>query len=339
MRRSLVPLLALLLIACAPAATGKTTVRVGYFPNITHSQALIGMSASNGAFQKALGENVQIDAKVFNAGPSAIEALFAGEIDLTYIGPNPAINGYARSKGDALRIIAGATSGGAVLVVRADAGINRPADLAGKRIATPELGNTQDVAARYYLLSNNLQLQEKGGNVSILPTSNPDILTLFLKKEIDAAWVPEPWGARLVHDGGGKIMLDERTLWQDGEFVTAVLIVRTQFLQQHPDIVKNWLGAHVELTSWIRAHPDEAKKMANAEIARLTGKGLDSAVLDDAWQRMEVTYDPLSASLYQSADRAFQLGFLGKEKPDLSGIYDLRLLNDVLAARDLPRVQ
>ncbi len=339
MRRSLVPLFVLLLVNCSPAAGGKTIVRVGYFPNITHSQALIGMAASNGAFQKALGENVQIDTKIFNAGPSAIEALFAGEIDLTYIGPNPAINGYAKSKGDALRIVAGATSGGAVLVVRSDAGINVPADLAGKRIATPELGNTQDVAARFYLLSNNLQLREKGGSVSILPTSNPDILTLFLKKEIDAAWVPEPWGARLVHDGGGRIMLDERTLWQDGKFVTAHLIVRTQFLKQHPEIVKNWLGAHVDLTTWIRAHPDEAKKTANAEIARLTGKGLDSAVLDDAWQRMEVTYDPLSASLYQSADRAFQLGFLGKEKPDLSGIYDLRLLNEVLAARDLPTVQ
>ncbi len=339
MRRSVIPLLALFLIACAPAGGGKTVVRVGYFPNITHSQALIGMAASNGAFQKALGENVQIDPKVFNAGPSAIEALYAGEIDLTYIGPNPAINGYVKSKGVALRIIAGATSGGAVLVVRADAGISRPADLAGKRIATPELGNTQDVAARFYLLTNNLELREKGGDVSILPTSNPDILTLFLKKEIDAAWVPEPWGARLVREGGGKIMLDERTLWQDGKFVTAHLIARTEFLQEHPEIVKNWLGAHVDLTAWIRAHPDEAKKTANAEIARLTGKALDRAVLEDAWQRLEVTYDPVSASLYESADRAFQLGFLGKEKPDLTSIYDLRLLNLVLAARDLPPVQ
>jgi NitT/TauT family transport system substrate-binding protein len=164
-------------------------------------------------------------------------------------------------------------------------------------------------------------------------------LTLFLKKEIDAAWVPEPWGARLVRNGGGKIMLDERTLWPDGKFVTAHLIARTAFLNQNQEIVKNWLGAHVDLTLWIRDHPDEAKKTANAEIARLTGKGLDSAVLDDAWQRMEVTYDPLSSSLYQTADRAFQLGFLGKEKPDLSGIHDLRLLNEVLAARDLPPVQ
>ncbi len=329
----------LLLVGCAPAGNGKTVVRIGYFPNITHSQALIGLAPSGGAFQKALGSSVQIETKIFNAGPSAIEALFAGEIDLTYIGPNPAINGYARSKGDALRIIAGATSGGAVLVVRADAGINNPADLAGKRIATPELGNTQDVAARYYLLSNNLRLQEKGGNVSILPTSNPDILTLFLKKEIDAAWVPEPWGARLVHDGGGRIMLDERTLWPDGKFVTAHLIARTQFLKQHPDIIKSILAAHVDLTMWIRDHPDEAKKLANAEIARLTSKGLDDAVLDDAWERMQVTYDPLSASLYQSAERAFQLGFLGKEKPDLSGIYDLRLLNEILSARNLPPVE
>ncbi len=335
MRKLLFPLLLLLFVSCAPAGAGKMAVRVGYFPNITHSQALIGMAPSSGAFQKALGDDVRIETKVFNAGPPAIEALFAGEIDLTYIGPNPAINGYARSKGEALRIIAGATSGGAVLVVRESAGINGPSDLAGKRVATPELGNTQDVAARYYILSNNLRLQEKGGNVSILPTANPDILTLFLKHEIDAAWVPEPWGARLVHDGGGKIMLDERTLWPDGRFVTAHLVARTQFLRQHSDIVKKWLDAHVDLTLWIRDHPDEAKKQANAEIARLTGKGLESAVLDDAWQRMQVTYEPISTSLVTSAERAFQLGLLGRDKPDLTGIYDLRLLNEILARREL----
>ncbi len=339
MRHLLFLLLILLLVSCASTGERTTVVRVGYFPNITHSQALIGMAPSSGAFQKAFGDKVRVEGKVFNAGPSAIEALFAGEIDLTYIGPNPAINGYARSKGEALRIIAGATSAGAVLVVRQDAGISSAADLAGKRIATPELGNTQDVAARHYLLSNDLRLQEKGGTVSILPVSNPDILTLFIKQEIDAAWVPEPWGARLVHDGGGKIMLDERSLWPDGRFVTTHLIARTKFLKQYPDLVKTWLGAHIDLTRWIQEHPDDAKKQANAEITRLTGKGLDSSVLDEAWQRMEVTYDPISPSLFQSADRAFKLGLLGRNMPDLSGIYDLNLLNEVLTARELSAVQ
>lgn len=326
-----------LFAGCAPQPAGKITVRVGYFPNITHSQALIGIA--NGAFQQALGDQVQIDPKVFNAGPSAIEALFANELDLTYIGPNPAINGYVKSKGQALRIVAGATSGGAVLVVRRDSNIKTAADLAGKRMATPELGNTQDVAARYYLLANHLTLAEKGGNVQILPTANPDILTLFIKKEIDAAWVPEPWGARLVQEAGGVILVDERSLWPDGQFVTANIIVNKKFLDAHPDIVKKWLGAHVELTRWINDHPEDAKKTANDEIKRLTGKALAAHVLDEAWQRLEVTYDPIPASLFTSADRAFQLGFLGKDKPDLSGIYDLTLLNQVLAEKGLEAVK
>lgn len=322
--------------ACSAQPSAKLSVRVGYFPNITHSQALIGIQ--NGAFQKALGDNVQIDPKIFNAGPSAIEALFANEIDMTYIGPNPSINGYVQSKGEALRIIAGATSGGAVLVVRADENIKSAADLAGKRIATPELGNTQDVAARYYVLSNKLQLVEKGGTVQILPTANPDILTLFVKKELDAAWVPEPWGARLVQEAGGVILLDERSLWPNGQFVTANIIVSKKFLDAHPEIVKKWLGAHVELTQWINDHPDEAKKIANGEIKRLTGKGLADKVLDEAWTRLKVTYDPVQSSLYTSADEAFQLGLL-KTKPDLRNIYDLTLLNQVLGEKGLEAIK
>lgn len=322
----------LMLCACAPASAADSVIRVGYFPNITHSQVVIGMA--NSTFQQAIG-NVRIEPIIFNAGPSVIEALFANEIDLAYIGPNPAVNGYVKSKGEALRIVAGATSGGAVLVVRSDAGIKSPADLAGKRIATPELGNTQDVAARSYVLANHLQVREKGGDVSILPTKNANIPTLFLKKEIDAAWVPEPWGATLVQEGGGSILVDERALWPEGRFVTAQIIVSLKFLQAHPDLVKKWISAHVDNTLWIREHPGEAKRVMNSEIARMTGKPLDGAVLDEAWQRMEVTYDPISSSLFRSADEAFQLGFLGKDKPDLRGIYDLALLNQVLTERNL----
>lgn len=327
--------LVILLAACGTPSNAPTVVRVGYFPNITHSQPLVGLALSNGTFQKALGADVRIDSKLFNAGPTEIEALFAGELDLGYIGPNPAINGYVKSSGSALRIIAGATSGGAVLVVRADSGISRAADLSGKRIATPELGNTQDVAARNYVLANNLKLSDTGGTVTILPTKNPDILTLFLKKEIDAAWVPEPWGARLVQEGGGRVMLDERSLWKDGQFVTAHLIASTKFLNEHPDLVKKWLAAHVEITQWIRANPAQAKQIANTEIKRLSGAGLSQSVLDEAWQRMDVTYDPIASSLFASADSAFALGFLGRTKPDLANIYDLTLLNQVLAEKNL----
>jgi NitT/TauT family transport system substrate-binding protein len=324
--------------AAAPTA-GSVVLRVGYFPNMTHSQPLVGLAASNDTFRKVLGPNVQVDPKIFNAGPSAMEALLAGALDMTYVGPNPSINGYVKSNGTALRIIAGATSGGAVLVVRSDENISSVADLAGKRVATPELGNTQDVAARFYLLSNNLKTVDRGGTVVILPTANPDILTLFQKKELDAAWVPEPWGARLVKEANAKILVDEQSLWPGGQFVTTNLVVSSKFLTDHPDVVKKWLSAHVQMTEWIRDHPTEAKTIVNSEIARLTGKGLDPKVLDDAWGRMQVTYDPISTSLFTAADRAFQLGMLGKTKPELSGIYDLTLLNQVLGESKLQAVK
>lgn len=338
-RMFLLELWLILLISCTSTPSSTTTIRIGYFPNITHAQALIGMSAERNDFAESLG-SIHVDAKTFNAGPDEIEALFASELDLAYIGPNPAINGYVKSKGESVRVIAGAVSGGAVLVVRADTNVKDATDLSGRRVATPQLGNTQDVAMRYYLLSNNLASVEKGGNVTIVPTANPDILTLFLKKEIDAAWVPEPWGARLVKEGNGKILLDERDLWQpDRKFMTACVIVSPKFMHEHPDLVRLWLTAHVELTQWIKANPNDAKRIANNEIKRLTGKALPADELDDAWSRFDVTYDPLSASLFTSADRAFALGFLGKDKPNLSGIYDLTLLNQVLAERQLPAVK
>lgn len=328
----------LFLCSCAnPSAPQSNVIRIGYLPNITHAQAVIGIA--DGTFARALGDGVTIDAKVFNAGPSAIEALFAGQLDLAYIGPNPAINGYVKSKGAALRIIAGATSGGAVLVVRADAGINSPADFRGKKIATPQIGNTQDVAARAWLMKQGFKLKEQGGDTQVIPIANPEILTLFQKKEIHAAWVPEPWGARLAHQANGKIFLDERELWQDGKFVTTHVIVSTKFLQAHPELVKKFLAAHIELTERINADPASAKQKLNAEIQRLTGAALPTAILDDAWSRQTITYDPLRASLIGSADAAFKLGFLGNTPPNLDGIYDLTLLNEVLRAKNLPPVQ
>jgi NitT/TauT family transport system substrate-binding protein len=331
----------LLLTACAsaPAAPGSSvpvTLRVGYFPNITHSQALIGVS--RGDFQKALGPNVTIEAKIFNAGPSVIEALFAGQLDLSYIGPNPAINGYVQSKGEALRVVAGATSAGAAFVVRPAAGIHSPQDLHGKKLASPQLGNTQDVALRAYLEANGLKPADQGGDVEIIPTANPGILDLFRSGQIDGAWVPEPWAARLIVDAGGTLFVDERDLWPDGQFTTALIIVSTDFLTDHPDIVETWLRTHVELTIWELAHPDEAKSLSNAQIEQLTGKALSQAVLDQAWSRMAPTYDPLPATLLASADSAFQAGFL-KEKPQLTGLFELTALNRVLQSQALEEIQ
>ena len=329
------------LTGCAdspPAASSGNvlTLRVGHFPNITHSQALIGLA--RGDFQQALGSAVALDVKVFNAGPSVIEALFAGQLDLAYIGPNPAINGYIKSEGEALRIVAGATSGGAVFVVHPNANITRPEDLAGKKIATPQLGNTQDVALRAYLAAHGLKPAENGGNVEVIPTDNPQILDLFRQAQIDGAWVPKPWASRLMIEGGGRLFLDERELWPGGEFVTAHVIVSARFLRERPDVVKAWLRAHVEVTQWAQENPEQARQLANAEIKRLSGKSLPQAVIDGAWSRLRVTYDPISASLVKSAESAYAAGFL-KQQPDLSGIYDLTLLNEVLAEKGLEAVR
>ena len=312
-------------------------VRVGAFPNITHPQAMVGKA--NGWFDKALGSSAKIDWKSFNAGPAAIEALFSGAIDITYIGPNPAITGYVRSQGEALRIVAGATSGGASLVVRADSGIHKPEDFHGKKVASPQMGNTQDVALRAWLKAHGMKSLDKGGDVTVLPLANPDQLTLFLKKDLDAAWAPEPWATRLVKEGNGRLFLDERDLWPKGEFITAHLIVSTKFLKEHPDVVKNFLRAHVELTDWINGHLPEAKKALNQQILKETGKALSVAVLDDAFGRMQVTYDPLRSTLLTSARSAFDAGFLGKQMPDLSGMYDLTLLNQVLAEKKKKAIQ
>ena len=326
-----------LVFAVGSLAWGETVIRVGAFPNVTHPQAMVGKS--NGWFEKAMGPGVKIEWKGFNAGPSAIEALFAGAIDMTYIGPNPTIAGYVRSNGEALRVVAGATSGGAALVVRKDSGIQKPADFHGKKVATPQLGNTQDVALRAWLLAHGMKTTDKGGDVQVIPLANPDQLTLFLKKDLDAAWAPEPWATRLIQLGNGRLFLDERTLWPGGKFVLTHLIVRTQFLKEHPDLVKNWIRAHVELTEWINGHVPEAKKLINQEIAKETGKALPESVLDEAFSRMTATYDPLRSSLMTSAKSAFDAGFLGRQMPDLSSLYDLSLLNQVLAEKGKKAIQ
>lgn len=330
-------LAAVLLSFVAGTAFAQIVMHVGAFPNITHPQAMVGKA--NGFFEKAMGPKVQIDWKSFNAGPSAIEALFAGAIDMTYIGPNPAISGYVRSNGEALRIVAGATSGGAALVVRNDSGIQTAEDFHGKKVASPQMGNTQDVALRAWLKANGLKTTDKGGDVQVIPLANPDQLTLFVKKELDAAWAPEPWATRLIKEGNGRLFLDERTLWPNGQFITAHLIVRTQFLKEHPDLVKNWIRAHVELTEWISGHLPEAKKLLNQQIRKETGKALPDAVLEEAFGRLQVTYDPLRASLMNAARSAFDAGFLGRQMPDLSSLYDLSLLNQVLAEKGKKAIQ
>src|SRR5918999_6499097 len=312
------------------------TLRIGYFPNINHAEAVIG--SGRGDFQQTLGNNVKVESFQFNAGPSAIESLLANKIDVSYIGPNPAINGYVVSDGKDVRVIAGATSAGASFVVRNDAGITSANDLGGKKFASPQLGNTQDVALRKYLQDNGFKTTENGGNVTVTPVANADILTLFLKKDIDGAWVPEPWATRLVKEANGRIFVDERDLWPpEGKFVTAHIIARPDYLQNNPDVIKKLLEAHIDVTNWINSNKTAAIEPFNVELQKLTQKTITEDVLNASLSRIEFTYDPIRLSLFQDASDAYNLGFL-PENPDLSGIYDLTILDQVLQERGLPPV-
>jgi NitT/TauT family transport system substrate-binding protein len=316
----------------AAAGGEASALRLGYFPNITHAPALIGVK--NGLFQQALG-TTKLEPKTFNAGPAAIEALFSGAIDATYIGPNPAINAWATSKGTAIKIIAGSTSGGAGLVVKA--GINAPADLKGKKIATPQLGNTQDVALRAWLKSNGLNAdQQGGGDVSILPQDNATAVQAFAQGAIDGAWVPEPNLSKMIIESKGKLLVNEKDLWPNGQFVTTHLIVTQKFLKDYPETVKKLLQGHIESVKYIQTNNADAQKAANAQLAALTGKPLKDEILTAAFKNLTFTDDPIASSLYASAQHAEDVGLL---KPvDLKGIYDLGPLNELLKADGQPAV-
>jgi NitT/TauT family transport system substrate-binding protein len=324
---------ALALTACGgSSASSGDELRLGYFPNLTHASALIGVK--QGYLQKALGAT-KLTTQTFNAGTSAVEALNAGAIDATYIGPNPAINAFAQSNGESIRIISGATSGGAAFVVQP--AINNAQDLRGKVVNSPQLGNTQDVALRYWLDGEGLKTSVTGkGDVEVQSTENSTILQLFQDRKIAGAWVPEPWVSRLITEGGGKVLVDEATLWPRGEFVTTQLIVRTQYLKDHPAQVKALLEGHVAANTWIDANPDAAKADVNAELLALTGQSLKPAALDRAWNQITVTNDPIASSLLTSAKHAVAVGVT--KDADLRGIYDLTLLNQILVADSKTKV-
>lgn len=325
-----------------PAAE-KTVLRVGHFPNITHAQAVIAHGLSRqgkGWFESRLGPDVEIQWFVYNAGPSAMEAIFARSIDLTYVGPNPAVNAHLKSGGDEIRIVAGACSGGAALVVQPDGRIKTAADFKGRKVATPQLGNTQDVAARAWLRSKGHRVTLTGGDVTVLPTANPDQLAMFTRGTVDAVWTVEPWVSRLELEARGKIYLEESSLWPatGGKYVTTHLVSSVKFLKGQPALLKKFIAAHIELSEWINQHPAEAKQILNAEIKAETTRPLAPAVLERAWARLELTSDPIRDSLLKSATAAHQIGFI-KQAPELSRIYDLKLLNEVLAAKNLPPVR
>ena len=311
----------------ASNSSPENTVRVAFFPNLGHSIAIVG--TEKGIFAEKLGNQTVIETRLFDSGPQVIESIFANEIDLAYVGPGPAINGFLKSDGKALKILAGAASGGVSLVIHPNSKIESVADFPGKRIAAPQIGNTQDISLRNYLYQNNLKPAEKGGSVYVINVVNPDIFTLFSKGELDAAWVPEPWATRLVQQLGGIRLFQEKDLWPDQKFSSAELIVRSEFLEKHPDIVQKWVEAHVQTSDWINEHPAETKLIFNDFLKKKTGKTFPSEILNEAFSNLQITSDPIESSINTFAERANSLGYLGREGYSLEGIFYTEPLNSI----------
>ncbi|MDT0431250.1 MULTISPECIES: aliphatic sulfonate ABC transporter substrate-binding protein [Streptomyces] len=343
------PLLAVALTACGYGSDAKEedtksvstggkklstdTVKIGYFPNLTHATALVGIQ--EGLIAKELG-STSVKPSTFNAGPSEIEALNAGSIDIGFIGPSPSINGYTKSKGQSLRIIGGSASGGVKLVVNPKK-IKTLDDLKGKKIATPQLGNTQDVAFLHWIAEKGWKVdaQSGKGDVSVVRSDNKVTPDAYRSGSLDGAWVPEPTASKLVSEGA-KVLLDESTLWPDDQFVITNIIVSQKFLTEHPDVVEAVLRGTVDTNKWINANPDKAKASANAALEKLSGKALPAEVLDPAWESIKITDDPLASTLDAQAQHAVDAGLL--EAPDLKGIYDLKPLNKILKAEGASEV-
>jgi NitT/TauT family transport system substrate-binding protein len=302
-----------LFMAPLPASAAET-LRVGHFPNLTHVQALVARNfqrQGRGWFEQRLGGDVKIEWYAYNAGPSAMEAIFAKAIDITYVGPNPALNAYTRSKGEEVRVVAGAVNGGSSLVVQPDSGLTKPADFKGKKVATPQFGNTQDVAARAWLVNGGLRITQTGGDAQVIPTQNPDQLALFKSKSLDAVWTVEPWVSRLEAEAGGKVLVDEP------DAITTVLVSSASALRDRRDLVRRFVAAHRELTEWIKANPDEAKRMVREELRSEFRTDLSEDLIARAWARLNITGETSIEAFQKFVVSAQKVGFL-RDTPDLA---------------------
>ncbi|WP_244610296.1 ABC transporter substrate-binding protein [Microvirga pakistanensis] len=306
------------LVAQASSAQEATILRVGHFPNITHVQALVARAMERQGkswFAERLGPGTKIEWYVYNAGPSAMEAIFAKSLDLTYVGPNPALNAYARSRGSEVRVIAGAVNGGSALVVQGDSTLAKPADFKGKRIATPQFGNTQDVAARAWLVAGGLRITQTGGDAQVVPTSNPDQLSLFKGGQLDGVWTVEPWVSRLESEAGGKVLVEEK------DAITTVLVSSADFLARKRDLARRFVAAHRELTAWIAQNPDEAQRLAREELQASFRLGMEPELVARAWARMIITADVTLNAFQSFVTSAQAVGFL-RGTPDLNRLIE-----------------
>jgi len=318
----------------APATAQTVPVKIGYFPNLTHAPGLV--ADSEGYFTKRVGDG-KVKIQSFNAGPDVIQAILGGSLDISYIGPSPTVTAYAQSQGQAVRVIAGSTSGGASLVVKKD--ITSPAQLKGKTLSSPQLGNTQDVALRYWLLKQGFKTTpEGGGDVKIQPQKNSAIVAAFKQGKIDGAWVPEPY-ASLMIAAGGKELVDERSLWPDQQFDTTNIIVNKNFLDAHPETVRAVLEAHLDALDFIKANPAKAQADVIAKIKAITDQATDPAAVAGAWKKLTFTADPLAATLKEQAAHAEAVGLLTNKPADgFANLWSLDQINAALAARSQPAV-
>src|SRR5712671_7624867 len=305
-------------LALAASASAETVLRVGHFPNITHAQGLVAHNLSRqgkGWFEERLGPGTKVEWFVYNAGPSAMEAIFASSIDLTYVGPGPALNAYTKSNGEEIRLIAGASNGGSGLVVQPDENLKAAADFRGKKIATPQLGNTQDISCRAWLIDGGLKITQLGGDAQVIPTQNPDQLGLFKAKKIDAVWTVEPWLTRLEQEASGKVIVEEK------EVATTILVSSVKFLNEQRDLAKKFARAHAELTDWIIKNPEEAQRLIKAELLEETKSDMTPQVITAAWKRIVFTSETPRAAVEKFMQNSVRAGFI-KTAPDLSKLFE-----------------
>lgn len=289
------------------AASGKTKIRFGHFPNVTHAQGVIAHALSRegkGWFEERLGPEVQIQWFTYNAGPSAMEAMFAGSLDVTYVGQGPALNAYLKSNGEEIRVIGGAATGGAALVVRPDGPIKTSADFRGRRIATPQLGNTQDISCRAWLKSQGFNVTQTGGDVTVLPTQNPDQLAAFQKSDVDGVWTVEPWVTRLEMEANGKVFLE------DTQVLTTWLVASVKFLNTQRELARKIAAANAELTQWIQTNPEEAQRLLIAELKNETKADFKPEAVAHAWQRIKFTTDVPPDLVTKAVQEGKEAGFL-----------------------------
>lgn len=308
--------------------TAQNKIRVAFFPNINHIVPIVGME--NQIFSKNL-EGTEIETRLFDSGPQVIESMFANSVDVAYVGPGPAINGFLQSKSHEIQIISGAASGGVSFIVNPKSEIKTAEDLDGKRIVAPLIGNTQDISLRTYLYEHGLKPADKGGSVYVFNLENPEIYTLFAKGDIDGAWVPEPWASRLVLELGGTRLFNEESLWPQKQFASVVLIARSDYLKNNPEIVSKWLSAHTETVNWINENPDQSKIIFNQFLKDTLGKSLKDEIINEAFSHIQITTDPNIDSIYTFAERAYSVGYLGRNGYNLDGIFhDTKLVKALL---------